>query len=132
MKPFKEWVTVYYDPEKITEAKLLKLLHERRCKSSKVDRVVNDEFTAMNPFVSAGEIAQIRIPDSGKEAAAKMTLPEGWKIVGEAKGVTHKDGKTYLSLLIPKKAGQKKYVIGMTLADKKALKTTVEVVRRIP
>lgn len=132
MDPFKEWVTIYFDPEKMTEEKLLELLHERRCKSSQLDRVDHQDFMAMNPFVSAGEIAQIRISQANRDALSKVTLPDGWKVVGDANGVSHKDGNIYLSLKVPEKAEQKRYSIEVTLADKKVIKTTVEVVRRIP
>ncbi len=129
--PFKEWITVYYDPEKISEQKILKLLHQRRCKSSKLDRLENDKLTAMNPFASSGEIIQLRITGIPKNDGYKIKLPDGWKITGDANGVKHEDGKTYLSIKVPEKTPQKKYNIGLTLAEGGTLEIQVEIVRGI-
>ncbi len=131
MKPFKEWITVYFDPEKTSENKLLKLLQQRRCKSSKLARSENDKVTAMNPFASPGEIIQLRIAGTPEKNGFKITLPNGWKVTGDAKGVKHNDGKTYLSILVPEKTPLKKYIIGLALAGDKTLDTEVEIVRGI-
>jgi hypothetical protein len=131
MKPFKEWINVYYDPETTSEAALLKTLHEKRCASATADQVVKDDLTVLNPFLSAGEIVQLRIAGVPKGKAIDVALPDGWKVVGDSKGFSGKDGKTYLSIQVPAKAAQKKYKVGVKIPDEKTLEAEIEVVRKI-
>ncbi len=58
--PFKEWVTVFYDPDQISEEKLLSLLRERRCPKATLDRPGDGKLTVMNPYVGAGGIVQFK------------------------------------------------------------------------
>ena len=55
-KPFKEWVTVYFDPDKMSETKLLQLLRERRCPRAALDResgeVYINELNSMPGFTA--------------------------------------------------------------------------------
>lgn len=130
-KPFKEWVTVYYDPEKTNEEKLLKLIRAKRCPRASQVRVANEKFTAMNPFTSEGEIVQLRIADVPKDKAPELVLPEGWKVFGDAKGFPDSKGKTYISVQVPAKAKQQAYKIGIRISEDKKLETEVEVVRKV-
>ncbi|MEJ6699742.1 MAG: hypothetical protein QNL01_02110 [Akkermansiaceae bacterium] len=131
MKPFKEWIYVYYDPEKTSEAKLLKTLHENRCASATADQFVKDDITVLNPFLSAGEIVQLRITGVPKGKALDASLPDDWKVVGDSKGFSGKDGKTYLSIKVTPKVAQKKYKVGVKISDDKSLEAVIEVVRKI-
>ena len=59
--PFREWVTVYFDPTKITEEAILKLLRERRCPRAEQVRADGKPLTVMNPFIGPGGVVQIRV-----------------------------------------------------------------------
>lgn len=131
-KPFREWITVYYDPAKTDEAKLLKILHSKRCKSSKVDRTASEKFTAMNKYASEGELVQLRIADAPKDQVPELDLPTGWEIFGDKNGYRNENGETFISVKVPLKAEQKNYTISLKGADGKGLETQVGIVRKIP
>lgn len=130
-KPFKEWVTVYFDPEKIAETKLLQLLRERRCPRSALDRETGDKLTAMNPFVDPGGIIQLQVEPPPEGRQLQVNLPDEWKLVGNEKGVADKDGKLYFSVQVPAKAEAKKYTVGFSIPKLHTIQTEVEVVRRV-
>ena len=129
--PFKEWVTVYYEPEKITEEKLLELLRKRRCPRSALDRTPGDKLTVMNPYVGPGGIVQLQIAPSPANRPFQPKLPEGWKIVGPATGAEGEDGKSYMSIQVPDQAKAASYTLTVKTGDKQTTAAAVEVVRRV-
>ena len=56
-KPFGEWVTVFYEPKKVTEAQLLAWIKANRCPRAALVRE-KDPAGVMNPFVAAGDVVQ--------------------------------------------------------------------------
>jgi len=130
-KPFREWVTVYFDPAKVSEEKLLRLLRERRCPRASLDRKTDDKLTAMNPFVGPGGVVQLQVPQLPDGHAPGVDLPADWKLVGPETGVAGKDGKLYLSVQVPAKVEAKKYTLGVSVPKHRTVQTEVEVVRRV-
>jgi hypothetical protein len=130
-KPFKEWVAVYYDPDATNEEKLLKLLRARRCPRASVDRVDHEKFTAMNPFVSEGEVVQLRIADMPKDESPDLVLPAGWRAIGDAIGFSDKAGRNFISIQVPAKSEQKKYKVSLKISEVEMLETDIEVVRNV-
>ena len=134
-KPFKEWVTVYFDPKKTSEKKLLKLLRERLCPRSELDRGEDKVLTAMNPFVGPGGIVQLRLASPKHKKSYSFSLPEGWQVTGNKEGVSHEDRDeddgAYYSVRVPANAKAGKHDIKVALPSGQTETITVEIVRRI-
>jgi len=128
--PFREWVTVYFDPKQTSEDKLLSLLRERRCPKATLDRSPNDKFTVMNPYVGPGGIVQIKTTSPPDDPPPRVTLPEGWKMVGPETGVIDKqEGATYFSVQVPATTKPGTCSIGIRSPKLGILEASVEVVR---
>jgi hypothetical protein len=128
--PFKEWITVYFDPEQITEEKLLSLLRERRCPKATLDRPGEGKLTVMNPYLGAGGIVQFKTTSPPDGKALRVTLPEGWKWVGPESGsIDKEEGVTYFSAQAPAKASLGKCLISISSENAGEMKSSVEVVR---
>lgn len=129
--PFREWVTVYYEPSKITEAKLLELLRKKRCPRAALDRTPGDKLTAMNPVVGPGGIVQLQATLPANRDPLKWKLPDGWQLVGPATGSKGEDGKTYVSVQVPGEAKAASYSLAVSTSNKETTTSAVEVVRRV-
>ena len=130
-KPFREWVTVYYDPKRISEEKLLQRLRERGCRSAKLDREAGSPVTVMNPFVGPGDLVQVRLGGMDKSAVKKVELPEGWKLAGKPGGFVDKDGVTWLTVWVPEGAKQGKQTVRIHPAEGDVIEAAVDVVRKV-
>jgi hypothetical protein len=99
----REWIAVYYGPAKISEEKLLKLVRERRCPQSTVERTEGSPLTVMNPQVGPGDVVQLRLAAEAKQTVQKVELPDGWSLVGEQEGFMDGDGVTYFTIRVAPK-----------------------------
>lgn len=130
-KPFREWVTVYYDPKRINEEKLLQRLRERGCKSAKLEREAHSPLTVMNPYAGPGDVVQMRLAGKGKQVVKKLELPEGWKPEGKPCGYVDSDGVTWITVRAPAKAKTGKQKLLLRTAAGEAVEAVVEVVRKV-
>jgi hypothetical protein len=130
-KPFREWVTVYYDPERITEEKLQARLRERGCRSAKLEREAGSPLTVMNRFAGPGDLVQIRFGGKDKPAVQKVELPVGWKLVGKPRGHMGEGGVRWFTVRLPAKADQGKQKLLFHPAEGDAIEAVVEVVRKV-
>ena len=134
-KPFKEWITVHYDPKKTSEDKLLKLLRERRCPRATLDRNDDGVLTAMNPYVARDGIVQVRLDSPTHKKHYTLTLPEGWRLIGNKDGVyaedRDEDDGAYFAIQVPAYLKQGEFTIEARHANGPVESTTVEVVREI-
>ena len=130
-KPFREWVTVYYDPERISEEKLQARLRERGCKSARLDREEGSSLTVMNPFVGPGDVVQVRFGGKDKQAVKKVELPEHWKLLGKPGGFVDEGGVRWFTVRIPEKADQGKRKLLLHFAKGDPIEAVVEVVRKV-
>ena len=130
-KPFKEWITVYYEPGKITEDRLLKLLRERRCARARLDRAEAVPVTVMNPQVGPGDLVQLRVSPELKAAAGHLSLPKGWKVVGNPSASKGTDGTTWFSIQTDVKTAPGTHGISLAREGEEAVALTVEVVRKV-
>jgi hypothetical protein len=81
-KPFGEWILVYYDKTKTSEAKLLNLAKTKGCKRASVirDQIVKSGKSSaliFNPYICPGDTVVLEINSDGSEKI-KLELPEGW------------------------------------------------------
>ncbi len=116
-KPFGEWVTVYYRPDKVKEEQLLKWIKANRCPRA---ALVRNKDAVRNPFVAAGDVVQLAI--KGKKVASSK-LPKGWKIARQ-------DSADVL-VQVPKKAKEGDYTLKLTQSDGRVISGKVFVVRQV-
>ena len=115
-KPFGEWVTVYYRPDKVKEEQLLKWIRANRCPRA---ALVRDQEEVRNPFVAAGDAVELKF--EGKLRSSR--LPSGWKVV--------KHEGSQVLVQVPKEAAQGDYTLVLTRADGETVKGKVSVVRQV-
>ena len=138
--PFKEWVTVYFDPEKTNESKLLEFLRARRCPSARLDRIEQAGLTAMNPFVGPGGVVQLRWDYPNGDQPPELTLPSDWVLKGSSASTKENSEQTeqaknaeqrFYSIQVPTNTRSGQQTISAVSPDGKTYTVTVEVVRRV-
>ena len=96
--PFGEWVTVYYDPKKVSEGELLKWIKANRCPRA-AQVIEATESAVLTPYVARGDTAQIRIKVAKEATLETIKLPEGWRLLNADKKLS--SGNNYLSIQTP-------------------------------
>ena len=126
-KPFGEWITVYFDPDKITEETLLALLKKKRCPRAAISRKEGMDATVMNPFVAPGDTVQVQLDPERRTQLRGMTLPNGWKVAGQKEGGPAEGD---LLIQVPQKAAQGEVELKLQFRDR-TIKVNVTVVRKM-
>jgi hypothetical protein len=126
-KPFGEWVTVYFDPDKITEETLLGLLKKKRCPKAATIRREGMDATVANPFVAPGDTVQVQVDPDRRTQLRGMSLPDGWKVAGHEEGGPAEGD---LLIQVPPKAAQGETELKLQFPDR-TVKVNVTVVRKM-
>ena len=125
--PFGEWVTIYYDPAKVSTEDLLKWIKANRCPraawiSSEGDSAI------LNPFIASGDTVQIRLTATKDALLDSVSLPKGFQLVGDGK-VSR--GENLLSVQIAKDARAGDYEVALAAEESVEFKGRVSVVQQI-
>lgn len=121
-------MNVYYQPEKVTEAKMLAMIRKGGCPNSRIIRSAEDS-TTMNPYVAAGDTVQIRLKLSAANNVTVTGLPKGW--VADNTGGQLGGGVHYLNIRTPKSTSDGNYAVQVKVGEsvKKFPVSVVKLVR---
>ena len=128
--PFGEWVNVYFDPAKVTEAKLLKAITANRCPRAELVQPPKRN-ALLNEFAAPGDVVQFRYDAPSATTLTAAVLPEGWQLLDAELESAIKKGTNHLSVRVPDDAKQGTLALSLTFADCTTIKGRVAVVQQV-
>ena len=125
--PFGEWVNVFFDPKKITEAQLLRHIKARNC--PRAQHITSTH--ALNPFIAAGDPVQLSITVKEDCKLNSIELPKNWNLLDLTTGTSLPKGPHTLTITTSKRSSQGSHPIKLVLSDGTKVNESITVVRQI-
>jgi len=126
--PFGEWVIVYFDPTKTSEATLLKLIRAKGCPNAGLIRSKGQSI-ALTPIITPGDTALIQIQLAEESTLSASQLPKGWVI---SSGLANlKAGTHHLSIRTPSGTAKKKQNVTLKDSEGSTYNFPIELVSRV-
>ncbi len=126
-QPFGEWVNVFFDPSKISEAQILKLIKAKNCPRA---QHITGEFI-LNPFIAAGDPIQLSFENDQDTTLSALQLPKNWKLIGLEIGSPLKKGTHTITITSSKSSKKGRHPIKLSFSDGSQIEDQVTLVRQI-
>ena len=123
--PFKEWTVVYYNPGKIDEQTLLRLIKAHRCPRAEIERSPG----VLNPVIAGGDSLIVSLNAENATTLKSADLPEGW---AAPIGQKLKKGRNLIAIRTASDVLKGQQSFKLTAAHSTPIKFRAEIVARVP
>lgn len=127
--PFAEWVVVYFDPAKIDESKLLRLIRNGGCRNANLVRSKGNNL-AMNSYIAGGDMIQLQIHLEKPQKISIPKLPKAW-VISQDLTQPLPEGPHFLNIRVPKSTSKGVYKYQVLAEKQKILDVESHVVSLI-